>query len=137
MRLNSNSKFFIKNKCIILYYNLNILYSILLLYRTQNCTTYNPYDIHNDSVHLYWPAQPDDPSRIRVASVIEISVLCMCVLCGHITNFLILLRYDIRPPSPNCNVGGPELAAGVNLRRHDTLRRTVMNAECGPRSSTH
>ena len=25
---------------------------------------------------LYWPAQPDDPSVIRVASVIGFSVLC-------------------------------------------------------------
>ena len=27
----------------------------------------------------YWPAQPNDPSGIRVASVIEFSVLCLSV----------------------------------------------------------
>ena len=41
----------------------------------------------------YWPAQPDDPSGIRVASVIEFSV-CLSVYIfslGFVTNFLILL----------------------------------------------
>ena len=67
----------------------------------------------------------------------------LCSLC--VTNFLILLQHNIRPPSlncdvcalafaarvnlrrhdtspdPNCDVCAPEFAAGVNLRRHDTL----------------
>ena len=34
--------------------------------------------------------------------------------------FLILLQYNIRPPSLNCDVCAPEFAAGVNLRKHDT-----------------
>ena len=66
------------------------------------------------------------------ASVISFSV-CVCVLClfsvlcGCVTFFLILLQYNIRPPSPNCDVCAPEFAARVNLRRHDTSTRTVMN----------
>ena len=43
------------------------------------------------------------------------------VLCGYVTFFLILLQYNIRPPSPNCNVCALEFTAGVNLRRYDTL----------------
>ena len=35
--------------------------------------------------------------------------------------FLFLLQYDIRSQDPNCDVCAPEFAAGVNLRRHDTL----------------
>ena len=53
----------------------------------------------------------------RVASVISFSVLCS--LC--VTFFLILLQYNIRLLDPNCDVCAPEFAAGVNLRRHDTL----------------
>ena len=69
----------------------------------------------------------------------------------YVTNFLILLQYNIRPPDPNCDlyalefrarvnlerhdtspdpnydVCAPEFAPGVNLRRHDTSTRTVMN----------
>ena len=42
----------------------------------------------------YWPAHPDDPQRIRVASVIEFSVLCsLSVLCLFSSNVLILLQY--------------------------------------------
>ena len=67
------------------------------------------------------------------------------------TNFLILLQYNIRPPDPNCDmcalkfaarvnlrrhytspdpncdVCAPEFAARVNLRTYDTLTQTVMN----------
>ena len=67
---------------------------------------------------------------IRVASVIGFSVCLFSViffLILYITNFLILLQYNIRVPYPNCNVSDPEFAPGVNLRRHDTLIRTVMN----------
>ena len=48
-------------------------------------------------------------------------------MAGWVINFLILLQYNIRPPDPNCDVCAPEFAAGVNLRRHDTSTRTVMN----------
>ena len=89
--------------------------------------------------------------RIRLATVIAFSVLCMCVLLGFVIFFLILLQYNIRPldlncdvcalefaagvnlrrhdtsPDPNCDVCAPEFAPGVNLRRHDTLTQTVMN----------
>ena len=53
--------------------------------------------------------------RIRVVSVIEFSVCSLWV-----TNFLILLQYNIRPPDLNCNLCALEFVAGVNLRRHDT-----------------
>ena len=36
---------------------------------------------------LYWPAQPDNPSTIRVASVIAFSVLCLSVLCSVLLFF--------------------------------------------------
>ena len=62
-----------------------------------------------------------------MASVIAFSVLCMCVLLGFVTFFLILLQYNIRLPDPNCDVCDPEFVAGVNLRRHDTSTQTVMN----------
>ena len=55
-----------------------------------------------------------------MASVIAFSVcLSVCSLC--VTNFLIPLGHNIRPPSPNCDVCAHEFAARVNLRRHDTL----------------
>ena len=71
----------------------------------------------------------------RVASEIGFSVLCLSVLCMYVTfflilyvtYFLILLQYNIRPPDPNCDVCDPKFVVGVNLRRHDTLTRTVMN----------
>ena len=41
-----------------------------------------------------WPTHPDNPQGIRVASVIEFSVLCfLSVLCLFSSNFLILLQY--------------------------------------------
>ena len=49
------------------------------------------------------------------------SVIAFSVLCLYVTFFLILLQYNIRPLDPNCNVCAPEFAAGVNLRRCDTL----------------
>ena len=58
---------------------------------------------------------------IRVASVITFSVCMFSVLCGWVTNFLILLHYNIRLPSPNCDVCALKFVAGANLRRHDTL----------------
>ena len=77
--------------------------------------------------HANWPAQPDDPLGIRVASVIEFSFSSLCVLLEYVTNFLILLQHNIRPPSPNCDMCATKFAAGVNLSRHDTMRQTVMN----------
>ena len=52
----------------------------------------------------YWPAQPDDPWGIRVASAIEFSV-CLYVLSMFSLCF----------------------APGVNLNRHDTSSQTIMN----------
>ena len=42
--------------------------------------------------HLNWPAYPDDPQGIRVASVIEFSVCLSMDLCVGVfwANFLIL-----------------------------------------------
>ena len=60
---------------------------------------------------------------ISLASVIAFSVCVFSV--GYI--FFILLQYNIRPPSPNCDVCATEFVVGVNLRRHDTLMQTVMN----------
>ena len=65
--------------------------------------------------------------RIIVASLIEFSVLPGSVLCIYVTNFLILLQHNIRPLSRNCDVCANEFVARVNLRRHDTLTRTVIN----------
>ena len=64
---------------------------------------------------------------IRVASSIAISV-CMCV-CSHWLGYKFSnsLQHNIRPPSRNCNPCAPKFAVGVNLRRHDTLRWTVIN----------
>ena len=59
-----------------------------------------------------------------MASAIEFSV-CLSVGSLYVTNFLILLQHNIRPPSRNCDMCATEFAAGVNLMRHDTLRRTV------------
>ena len=78
--------------------------------------------IHNEYDKEYWPAQPG----IRVASVIAFSVLCMCVLLGFVTFFLILLQYNIRLLDPNCNVCAFKFVPGVNLRRDDTSTQTVM-----------
>ena len=46
--------------------------------------------------YICWPAQPDDPSTIRVASVIAFSALCLYV-CSlfSVTFFLILLQWPI------------------------------------------
>ena len=39
----------------------------------------------------------------------------------------VTLRRHDSLPDPNCDVCAPKFAAGVNLRRHDTSTRTVMN----------
>ena len=70
----------------------------------------------------YWPTQPNYLSGIRVATVIELSVCSLWVLCMYVKNFLILLQHNIMPPSPNCDMCATEFASGVNLRRHDTSR---------------
>ena len=59
---------------------------------------------------------------IRVASSIAFSV-CMCV-CSHWLGYKFSnsLQHNIRLQSRNCNLCATELAAGVNLRRHNTLR---------------
>ena len=49
-----------------------------------------------------WPAHPDDPQGIRVASVIEFSVFSLFSICSLFSVcykqiFLLLLQYDIRP----------------------------------------
>ena len=59
---------------------------------------------------------------------LQLNSLCVCLSVGslYVTNFLILLQHNIRPPSWNCDPCATEFASGVNLRRHDTLRQTVM-----------
>ena len=65
---------------------------------------------------------------IRGASVIEFSVWSLWVLCIYVCyKFSNSLQHNIRPLSRNCNPCATEFVAGVNLRRHDTLRWTVMN----------
>ena len=53
-----------------------------------------------------WPAQPDNPWGIRVASAVEFSV-CLSVGSLYVTNFLILLQHNIRLPSRNCGPCAP------------------------------
>ena len=73
----------------------------------------------------YWPTQPGNPR--------DWSGLCNCFLSLSIcslyvvTNFLILLQHNIRPPSPNCDMCDAKFVARVNLRRHDTSTQTVNN----------
>ena len=67
---------------------------------------------------------PPNPAihGIRVASAIAFSVCLFSVLCVYVCYiFLMLLQYNIRPLDPNCDVCDPEFAAGLNLRRRDTL----------------
>ena len=57
-----------------------------------------------------------------MASAIAFSVCLFSVLCSLcVTFFLILLQHNIRLSDPNYNVCGLEFAAGVNIRRHNTL----------------
>ena len=51
-----------------------------------------------------------------MAFSIEFSV-CLFVGSPYVTNFLILLQHNIRPPSHNCDPCATELAVGVNLSR--------------------
>ena len=46
---------------------------------------------------LYWPAHPDDPQGIRVASVIEFSVcLCVCLfVLGKFSNLFIHTKHRL------------------------------------------
>ena len=64
----------------------------------------------------------------RVASVIEFLVCLFSVglfsVCYKFSNSL---QHNIRPPSRNCDQCATEFAVGMNLKRHDTLRRTVIN----------
>ena len=48
---------------------------------------------HAKQLELYWPAHPDDPQGIRVASVIEFSV-CLWI-CVFWANFLISGRRHV------------------------------------------
>merc|ERR1711867_188264 len=74
--------------CVVLYHPL--ICNILLHYTVLNCILYST---------VYWPAPPDDPQGIRVASVIELSVclfvclfvclsVCLFVLCKFSNFFL-------------------------------------------------
>ena len=116
-------------------HNISILYNPIQ-YSTLNlmmdyCThTFSSY-CHHAMMHmvpllLSGFLGPLNPAiyGIRVASVNAFSV-CLSVCSLYVTNFLILLQHNIRPPSPNCDMCA--IAARVNLRRHDTSRRTVMN----------
>ena len=71
---------------------------------------------------MYWPAPPDDPQGIRVASVIEFSV-CLSV-CLFWANFLISGRRHVIVVRVTI-----EFAAGVNLK---TYYQTNCN-ECAKR----
>ena len=65
---------------------------------------------------------------IRVVFVIEFSVGSLWVLFMYVSyKFSNSLSHNIGPPSGNCDPCATKFAAGVNLRRHDTLRRTVRN----------
>ena len=89
----------------------------------------------------YWPAQPNDPSTIRVASVIAFFVCLFSVCLFSVTFFLILLQYNIWVPHPelqcmwsrvcteskfkktwyfyvNCNVSDADFSFRVKLRRY-------------------
>ena len=48
-------------------------------------------------IYMYWPAHPDDPQRIRLASVIEFSVCGSVCLCVGVfwANFLISGRRHV------------------------------------------
>ena len=50
----------------------------------------------------------------------------------YVTNFLILLQYNIRPPDPNCDVCDPEFAVRLNQRKHDISQdpKTYFNVNC-------
>ena len=50
-----------------------------------------------DHSSIYWPAPPDDPQGIRVASVIEFSVSLSVDLCVGVfwANFLISGRHHV------------------------------------------
>ena len=61
-----------------------------------------------------------------MASVIELFVLFLMFSLG-LLKFFNSLQHNIRLPSRNWDPCDNEFAAGVNLRRHDTLRGTVMN----------
>ena len=61
---------------------------------------------------FYWPAHPDDPQGIRVASVIEFSV-CLSVCLSVLIKFS-----NFWPPSRDCSACTIEFAVGVNLKTH-------------------
>ena len=76
-----------------------------------------------------WPALPDDPQGIRVASVIEFSV-CLFV-CLFWANFLISGRRHVIVARVNI-----EFAAGVNLKTHyQTNCNECAKRFCGWRES--
>ena len=74
----------------------------------------------------YWPAPPGVPS-VQCQSGLCNWFLCIYVLCGFVTYFLILLQYNIRLPSLNCDMCAPKFVPRVNLRRHNISTQTVMN----------
>ena len=105
----------------------SLLYSYTIL---CNIKSYYPLCYpYSFSSYLIGPSKPlFHQYSDRVASVIVFSVLCLFSvgsLC--VTFFLILLQYNIRPPSPNRDMCDPEFAARVNIRRYDTSTRTVLN----------
>ena len=71
------------------------------------CIVWDPFT-ENCFRSTYWPAHPDDPQWIRVASVIQFSV-CLSVL-SKFSNFW--------PPSRDCSACTIEFAVGVNLKTH-------------------
>ena len=81
----------------------------------------------------YWPAHPDDPQGIRVASVIELSVcVSVCLsMCLFWANFLISSRCHVIVARVTI-----EFAAGVNLKTHyQTNCNECAKQFCGRRKS--
>ena len=100
----------------------NVLLFYILLIINSDCSSNNSPQ--------YWPAQPDNPLTIRVASLITFSV-CLSVLCSlcvcslfSVTFFLYCSIIYCRHTA-DCNVCDPEFALRVNLRRHNPSMQTA------------
>ena len=125
--LMSGTLLYVPKFSVMNYLYCTLLYCTLLNSTLSSCNVL--YFIPLCSTLLYCTVllarSPRRSTGIRVASVIEFSV-CLCV-CLFSSNFLILLQYNIRPPSRDCSPCTIKFAASVNLKTHDTWTRTVMN----------
>ena len=81
-------------------------------------------------IPVVWGWLPDkEEASYKVSLTHNIKLFSLCgfsVGSLFVTFFLSLLQYNIWPLHPNCNVCDSEFAPRVNLRRHDTLTRTVL-----------